>query len=731
MEASLQGDAGALQVGVGLDEKVDLYDQQILSNWRIVEAEQKVAQDSINAPIKLAQSKTTHSLWQQLRELVFGALDGGFDLSWAGFPLIDGDRRPVFETTDSVFPLERPIWVEVHSLPESVSANRESRYSNAALLLEIENYVLSTEAGLEPGKAKIEELTAKLENLTDELDTLWSQIKAAEGFKVNAKGEEVPLNITEATKLQGEPSGGGGSDESDATHQTEDGDLVSKIRRFKQLQEEKKALANDFQDSLSSDEHNSSQLELQRENLHSLRKFLEEVNRTYQAKVGEAMESRLQMVRDDQTHLREALNDLKAPDLGRLVGLRKRFHRGLAISLGVVSVAYGIYLALYFWNESSSQQNLPTVLESALTALSALLIATVLESALIALSALLIAVVGLGAAYYRGWSELQRAVTLQQADVSRIVNGYRVARAEENRLSVLYAQAGEWLELIREAVLKPWQVRESWKESNLRSLDLEKLPFAMRVAQAQDDQEAPMYILRTAAAKQIFVRGWRGKAFEALISEVAKISGKGSSFKVDSLDRDLPHASNGARRLMRDFMSQASVLERVAARHIKPVIEKLQGESMSAARPKVMESDSDPLSPLRTDPESIVEYEPEQEWADFLSKSLTLGPGTSSPTTPLSALAIGEAHIQSGEHEGAVGHILLPSRIASELPTGDANNVAIFPYKEVTPAPVDAVIRVDVVGPLELGITRIMSGDSEVADDSTDEEVKIRGKLFD
>ena len=712
VEASLQGESGALQVGLGLEEKVDIYDRQILSNWRIVETEQKVAQDTINGPIKLAQIKTTHSLWQQLRELVFGALDGGFDLSWAGFPLIDGERRPVFQTPDSVFPIEKPIWVAPHPLPDRLTSDHAGRLSNSALLLDLEKDVLDLQSELEPALERIDELSEKLEAHNDELDILWTEIKAVQGFKVNSKGEEVPLNITEATKLESDLSVSASSDDDE---RAADQGLVSKIRRFKQLQDEKRALAKELDEAEKFSEQNSNQLELQRENLESLRKFQEEVNRTYQARVSEGMESRLQTVRDDQAHLKEALNNLEAPDLGRLVGLRKQFHRSIAIALGVVSVVFGLYLALYFWNEPSGQPNWPTVL----------------ESTLIALATVGFVVTWLGANYYRGWSELQRAVTLQHADVNRIVNGYRASRSEENRLSVLYSQTSEWLELIREAVLKPWQVRESWKESNLRSLDLEKLPFAMRVAQAQDDQEAPMYILRSAASQHVFVRGWRNKAFEALIAEVAKISGKGSTFRVDSLDRDLPHASNGARRLMRDFMSQDSVLERVAARQIKPVIEKLQGESMSAARPKVMESDSDPLSPLRTDPESIVEYEPEQEWADFLSKSLTLGPGTNSPTTPLSALAIGEAHIQSGEHEGAVGHILLPSRIAGELPTKEATNVAIFPHKEATPAPVDAVIRVDVVGPLELGITRIMSGDSDVAGNEGDEEIKIRGKLFD
>jgi hypothetical protein len=214
-----------------------------------------------------------------------------------------------------------------------------------------------------------------------------------------------------------------------------------------------------------------------------------------------------------------------------------------------------------------------------------------------------------------------------------------------------------------------------------------------------------------------------------LIAEIARAAGKGSSFRVESLDRDLPHASNGARKLIEEFMSQKSILERVAARHIKPLIEKLQGEAMSSARPKVLEADFDPLSPIRTDPESIVEYEPEQDWDEFLGKSISLRDGTRSPNTPLSALSMGDAHIQSGEHERVVGHILMPKRIMNELETKDAGNVVFYPYQETTPSPVDSVVRVDVVGPLELGVTRIMSGE-DAQQLEIIEDVKIRSKLF-
>ena len=330
----------------------------------------------------------------------------------------------------------------------------------------------------------------------------------------------------------------------------------------------------------------------------------------------------------------------------------------------------------------------------------------------IAATAFIFAILGLSADYYRSWSQFDRTVALKLTDMQRVVEGHKKAQVEENRLSILYTQTLEWLEIIASALKKPWSVRESWKQSSLRALDLEKLPFAMRVAQAQADEEAPVYVLRNAAASSLARRGWRAKSFEMLVAEVAKLSGKTNSFKVESLDRDLPHASNGARRIMKEFIESPAVLERVAARQLKPIIEKLQGEAMTTARPKVLQVDMDPLSPIRVDPESVMEYEPEEQWDDFLKHTLTLGDGATDPLTPLTALALGDAHIQSGEHEGVTGHVLLPQRVANELKIQGIPNLLFTPHKEQTPAPIDSVVRVDLVGPLNPEITRLLSGDS-------------------
>lgn len=710
VQKKLQGEEGALEVGIGLEEQVDIYDLAIIQNWEQVLKEQKAAQDTLSSPIKLAQVKSSHSLWQGLRELVFGSLDGGFDLSWVGFQPLDDDRRPIFRSPSAIFPLEFARWVPVNPLPAGI-AGKLSELTDKNLLSEVDTWIEQNKKQLEESGARLSSLSANYKNLATEFEKTKNFLLDNNALLIDETGhEQVLANDEIVTNLLQEDTNEGDSAEANRQHE----EVVEKVRRYREIQSELKTLERELKGTEEGHSEIIDLLEKQQENAFSLRKFLENSNKTYMAKTISAMDSRLESVRDDLEKFRDALNSLIAPELGRLIALRKKFHRSLSWAFLASALFVGALVGIYYLIEPPDRG---VWFEP-------------WESAIWGSTVFLLAVISIGIAYYRGWSQLQRAVTLQRADVERVVHGYRVVRGEENRLRILYAQARNWLDLLREAVLKPWSVRDSWKQSNLRTLDLNKLPFAMRVAQAQDDEEAPLYVLKSAAAKHLFVRGWRARAFEMLISEIAKAAGKGSSFKVDSLDRDLPHASNGARKLVEEFISQQSILERVAARHIKPLIDKLQGEAMSSARPKVIEADFDPLSPIRTDPESIVQYEPEQEWDEFLGKSISLGDGTRSPNTPLSALSMGDAHIQSGEHEKVVGHILMPKRIMNELETKDAGNVVFFPYQESNPSPVDSVIRVDVVGPLELGVTRIMSGE-EIQEPTIIEEIQIRDKLFD
>lgn len=688
LQSRLQGKAGSKEVGQGLEERADFYDSAVLASYAQVEAERARAEEAIKIPVKLAQVKSTHTLWQSLREMVFGSLDGGSDLTWAGFQPLDGDRRPVFANVGPVVPLIQTKWEPETELPaELAKAGLDGRDSEVAISQSLKAYLASKEERKLAISDLIEAERLEVAQLEESLESQRAELSSNQGFKLSETGDEVLLNLTEANTIFKAAKAESG----DGAH-----NLPEAIRAFKAQQKALKEKLQTIEDLVTESANLEDSLINQQLSLQSLSAWLESTERTYLNKLSVAMSSRLDRVKDDLESMSLALQNLELPEKGTLIRLRKKFHKSLLIGLAIALGIAAVYHLAHAQFELASNPDWP-------------LPATAWA---ISLVALIFGALGLSADYYRSWSEFDRTVALKLTDMQRVVDGHRRAQVEENRLSILYTQTLEWLAIIASALKKPWSVRESWKQSSLRALDLEKLPFAMRVAQAQADEEAPVYVLRNAAAESLARRGWRSKSFEMLVAEVAKLSGKTNSFKVDSLDRDLPHASNGARRIMKEFMENSAVLERVAARQLKPIIEKLQGEAMTTARPKVLQVDLDPLSPIRVDPESVVEYEPEEQWDDFLKYTLTLGDGAIDPLTPLTALALGDAYIQSGEHEGVTGHVLLPQRVANELNVQGISNLLFTPHKEQTPAPIDSVVRVDLVGPLNPQITRLLSGDS-------------------
>ena len=711
LQRRLQGNQGSKEVGSGLEERADIYDSAVFASYSKVEAERLRAKESIKIPVKLAQVKSTHTLWQSLREMVFGSLDGGSDISWAGFQPLDGDRRPIFSTVAPIVPVSKESWQpEVALPPEITRAGLDGMDSEVAIAQNLKSFLSTNEARMSEVKIQIEDTNAKILEVEAEIEVQKAELSANEGFKLSEAGYEVLLNLTEAnsifkaSKLESPDSAF---------------NLPEAIRSHKAAQKEVKEL-RELLEKLEAEEVSiEAHLSNQQTNLQSLSIWLEEAERTYLHKLTVAMDQRLGNVRNDLESMALALENMELPEKGTLVKLRKRFHKQLLVAAAITSGIAILYGLIHSQLELGSNPDWP------------------LPSFIWVVAGVSFALVSLGfsADYYRSWSEFDRNVAMKLVDMQRVVEGHRKVQLEENRLGILYAQTLDWVSIIGAALKEPWKVRDSWKNSSLRALDLEKLPFAMRVAQAQADEEAPVYVLRTASSEALARRGWRARSFELLVYEVAKLSGKTNSFKVESLDRDLPHASNGSRRIMKEFMSDPKVLERVAARHLKPIIEKLQGEAMTTARPKVLQVDLDPLSPIRVDPESVVEYEPEEQWDDFLLHTLTLGDGVTDPLTPLTALALGDAHIQTGEHEGVTGHVLLPQRVANELSVQGIENLMFTAHKEETPAPIDSVVRVDLVGPLNPEITRLLSGqqngDAALANAPEAKASKLRPGAFD
>jgi len=337
-------------------------------------------------------------------------------------------------------------------------------------------------------------------------------------------------------------------------------------------------------------------------------------------------------------------------------------------------------------------------------------------------SVLLVSLLALLIPYYRKWSVFRRHVDIQLTNLERIQRGNQLCRSEIERMKALHGQTMDWLKILAMSAHTPWEVRPSWLDSGLSTLQLDSLPFAMRVAQAHDGDHASMSTLVDSANNRLAQPGWRQRAFERLIDEIASATGRSpKTFSLEALDQDLPHATNNSRSHLLKHMRHPDYLQRVAIHYLKPLIEDLQGKAMATARPEVFQVERDALEELKGDIEGIDDYLKYESWDSFLSHTLTLANGKPDPVTALSAMAIAPEKIMDAEHEQVTSYALLPEHVHSKLDQSHVAGLEMHAYDSKTARPLDTVIRVDLVGPLSFASVRLVSGDSPVVEPPEEE----------
>ena len=468
-------------------------------------------------------------------------------------------------------------------------------------------------------------------------------------------------------------------------------DLVSLLRQRKELSQKIKELQAE---AATAEERSVKLTAAQDDNLEVEAEYIEWLHgaeRSLIYKLKASTTEQRQIAQAEVDSLQKQADELKLDEPDRLVKYRKSFHKALLWSFGLITLIAGV---ITLWANSRSGRSWLTDQDINPDAF-------LLYILIVLIAALLIAYFSIASTYYRKWSNYERHIQTLIVDLESLAARHINARREVARLTVIHRQTLEWLDLLARMLYKPWAVRPSWLESGLQTLNTGVLPFSMRVAQANDEDQASRAILRSRASKKLGIIGWRENAFQEFVSEVARVSGRNSeTFSVDVLDKDLPHASNGSRELLRKNLENVEVLENVALSYLRPIISDLQTNAMATARPTVLQVDDNPLEPLRADLEGIEDNLKEEKWNDFLRHTLTRGDGKPDPVTPLSALAINESQVMAGSHEAVNSYALLPEHVLDKLGKETLTSIEARSYDAKNVRPLDAVVRVDLAGPL-------------------------------
>lgn len=529
------------------------------------------------------------------------------------------------------------------------------------------------------------------------------------------------------------------------------------------------------------------------EQVDQITAWANQVSRTFVWKVQEEMDRNLAQAKSDMAAHEAAVNNLKVIEPGRLLKLRKTFHKSLAWAMVVcggligaaslirfrddiprldwlavlydpnisgpilvVVLACVIGLLILFSRRTKSEK--PKLSRIIWSTLFAILVAWIiwdssqqysymqrvvnpfvdqhyaeLVTAFSSIWALW--VIGSLISYYRGYSIFNREVETQILSLQGVIDGYVKTQQEISRLTLLYRQTNDWLEILANALYRPWKTHPDWGTSKEYTNHYETFPYALRVAQAREGADARMQELERIIGSRLLKQGWRNEAFEDLVAQVGTEMGlPPGKFVVDLLDQDLPHQTNNSRNLLKRFLvhsaktSQAGEVDlgsnsappqvgkpeptdrylvEVARKRLLELIEKTQSVAISAARPRVEQIVDDPLLSLRADSAGVDEFDPTESWDEFLTDSLG---ADSVDKSPLGVLSFTEEGRMKNLPSKVQSYVLVPKRLEKALPNISSESISVVPLGDDRPRSIEIIARIDVVGPADFSSVALLGG---------------------
>lgn len=548
----------------------------------------------------------------------------------------------------------------------------------------------------------------------------------------------------------------------------------------------------------------SEQMAIYAEQVERITAWATQVSRTFIWKVQEEMNKNLELAKTDMAMHEEAVKNLEVIEPGRLLKLRKRFHKSLTWAFVVCGGLIAIASLIRFRDDIPRLDWLSVLYDPNISGPILIFIVAMFVGVLLLLSrraepdtpklsriiwftllAILVAwliweasrqgsfmqqevnpfvdrhyaeiLTALGSiwglwvltsliAYYSGYSVFNREVETQILSLEGVIEGYVKTQQEISRLGLLYRQTNDWLEILANALYRPWKTHPEWGTSKEFTSHYDTFPFALRVAQAREGADARMQELERIIGSRLLTQGWRNDAFEDLVAQVGTEMGlPPGKFIVDLLDQDLPHQTNNSRALLKRFLTHSAktsysgqvdlgsnsappqtgkpdptdrYLVEVARKRLLDLIEKTQSVAISAARPRVEQIVEDPLLSLRADSTGVDDFDPTESWDDFLTDSLG---ADSVDETPLGVLSFTEEGRMKNWPSKVQSFVLVPKRLEKALPHISSDRIAVVPLGDDRPRSLEIIARIDVVGPAELSSVALLG-------ESAQRKIQLRAK---
>lgn len=424
--------------------------------------------------------------------------------------------------------------------------------------------------------------------------------------------------------------------------------------------------------------------------------FVTKVENSIAWRLKSKLEKNLESVDADIKRIMEVSSEIDVSDVGYLVKLRRLFLRRFWMATLFAFLATIIFVVLQRILQDSENFVALIIVEYPLESFIATVVSLWMSSNFTFMFW-----------YYRTWSNYERSLRQSEIMLLWVRDSLKQAQESKSKLTKLYAHTEQWVGLIALSLHHPWQTDPKWEQASGSILSDEKLPNAVSVAQAVEGSAGAMAALERSAVARLLRPGWREQIFMRQIAAVAKHQGiPQDKYNIETFDKDSPTITNGSRNFFVNNFRDPLVQLAVARSYLSELSIEVQTVGLLESKPPVKNDYVDELSAISEDLDMLGEVEVDQAWDGFL---LDIVGNERDPIIPMSPFSFTDRAVIENAHGLPSVHIQMPMRLRSLTESLESNRVLISAYEDSARLPLDLVVRVDFVGPLEPDMLRLWS----------------------
>ena len=424
--------------------------------------------------------------------------------------------------------------------------------------------------------------------------------------------------------------------------------------------------------------------------------FVTKVENSIAWRLKNKFEANLASADADIERIMQVSSEIDVSDVGYLVKLRRLFLRRFWKATLFATLAIIVFVALQYFLQDSENSMARFIVDYPL--------ASFVTSVLILWTSSIFTFI---VWYYKTWSSYERSLRLSEVKLLWVRDSLKQAQESKSKLTKLYAHAEQWIGLIALSLHHPWKTDPKWEQASGSILSDEKLPNAVTVAQAVEGSAGAMAALERTAVARLLRPGWREQIFMRQIAAVAKHQGiQPDKYNIETFDKDSPSIPNGSRNFFVSNFRDPQIQLAVARSYLSELSIEVQTVGLLESKPPVKNDYVDDLSAISEDLDMLGEVEIDQAWDGFL---LDIVGNERDPIIPISPFSFTDRAVIENAHGLPNVHIQMPMRLRSLTESLESNRVLISAYEDSARLPLDLVVRVDYVGPLEPEMLKLWS----------------------